>query len=58
MPIRALDGASVLLLLLQSCGVAKALLKIFLVARTKTQTNTHTHTPWRRVDSLAYVLTV
>lgn len=40
LPIQTLDVASVQ----QSCGEAKALLKIFLVARTNTQTNTHTHT--------------
>lgn len=52
LPIRTVDGASVQ----QSCGVAKALLKIFLVARKNTQTNTHTH---KCIEySLAYVLTV
>lgn len=40
LPIHVLDGASVQ----QSCGEAKALLKIFLVARRNTQTNTHTRT--------------
>lgn len=54
LPIQTLDVASVQ----QSCGVAKALLKIFLVARTNTQTNTHIHTHKRIEESLAYALTV
>lgn len=44
----------------RQCAAAAALLKIFLVARTKTQTNTHTLTQPSTyiVESLAYVFSV